>query len=242
MKECCEERVKSKFDEWSETYDDDLSGMAAYRETVTRIGDQVVSSGPSVVLDIGTGTGSLLFTLSERIKAKFIGIDISEQMLKKAGERLKRKGLDVELKKGSFLSIPLPDHSVDTVISNMALHHLPDHEKAKAAREISRVLKDDGRAIIGDIIFFDQLDWSNATEENILEKIKKAFGEDLGPEDVCCNMKRIIEMLREEYPTRAEHLKKCFEESGFQVEVEKVKYWFGILRAVRPSNIFQSRR
>jgi ubiquinone/menaquinone biosynthesis C-methylase UbiE len=124
----------------------------------------------------------------------------------------------------------------------MALHHLPNHEKAKAAREISRVLKDDGKAMIGDIIFFDQLDWSDATGENILEKIKKAFGEDLRPEDVCCNIKRIIEMLREEYPTRAENLKKFFEESGFQVQVEKVKYWFGILSAIQPSNMILSQR
>ena len=237
MKTCCEERVGEKFNEWSETYDDDLSGMAAYQETIARISDQVVSHGASVVLDIGTGTGSLLLALSKRMKAKFFGIDISDQMLKKAGERFKENGVDVELKKGSFLSIPLANHSVDTVISNMALHHLPDSKKAQAAMEISRVLKNGGRAIIGDIIFFDPLDWSDATEENVLEKIKKAFGEDLKPEDVCCNMKRILEMLREEYPTQAENLKEFFEESGFQVQIDKVKYWFGILSAIQQHKI-----
>jgi putative AdoMet-dependent methyltransferase len=83
------------------------------------------------------------------MKAKFIGIDISEQMLKKAGERLRVRGLDVKMKK--------KDHSVDIVISNMALHHLRNYEKDKATRGISRVLKDDGKAMVGDIIFFTNL-------------------------------------------------------------------------------------
>ncbi len=233
MGKCCEE-VREKFDEWAETYDNDFANFGICKEAIGRIVDLVKSYYPSSVLDIGTGTGALLLALSKEINAKFIGIDISEMMLKKAEENL--DNLDVELKKGSFLSIPLEDNSIDVVVSNLAMHHLTDSQKIEAIKEIARVLKIDGKLVIGDIIFFEKFDWKNVSKTNLKERIIQAFGEEVKPEDLCCNVERILEMLNKEHPSYVYDLERLFADNQFDVRFEKIKYWIGVIIASKKGN------
>lgn len=187
------------------------------------------SYSPRYVLDIGTGTGALLLALSRRINAKFIGIDISGRMLRKAKENL--KNVSVELKKGSFLSIPINNSSVDVVVSNLAMHHLPDTLKIKSIKEIKRVLKTNGKVVIGDIIFFEKFDWRDVTKNNLRDRIAQAFGKEVKPEKLCSSAERILEMLIEEYPSYVNDLKEFFSDNGFDVNVEKIMYWIGVIVA-----------
>jgi cysteine synthase A len=221
--------IVERFNDWAKTYDKDFDEFESSKEVIFRIVDIAKSFAPEITLDIGTGTGILIHELSRNINSKFIGIDISNKMLIKAKNNL--KNIDVQLKIGSFLSIPLEDKSVDLIVSNLAMHHLTDEEKREAIKEIKRVLKRDGKAVIGDIIFFKKFDWKNASKNNLKEKILQAYGDEVRIKDLCCNIERIIEMLNTEYPSYVYDLEKMFEDNDFNVKFERIKYWNGVIIA-----------
>ena len=108
-------------------------------------------------LDLGSGAGIDVFRAARRVgpTGKAIGIDMTDQMLKVAGEARvevgKNLGFDVtEFKKGFLEEVPVPDQSVDLVTSNCVINLSPD--KRRVLSEIWRILKDHGRMVISDIV------------------------------------------------------------------------------------------
>lgn len=99
------------------------------------------------LLDIGIGTG----LLEEKIcvPVSICGIDISAKMLEKAQE----KGLNIELKQGSFLAIPYPDGSFSHIVSCFAFHHLNNPEKIQALDEMLRVMGEAGILVLADFMY-----------------------------------------------------------------------------------------
>jgi ubiquinone/menaquinone biosynthesis C-methylase UbiE len=119
-------------------------------DIATTLDDQIA---PTIV-DVGTGPGLLLITVAARWPAAtIIGIDPAEPMRAAAARRLVRAGLSdrVAVVAGSAEHLPLPDASVDLVVSSLSSHHWPD--PAMAVRELRRVLRDGGRALIYDLRF-----------------------------------------------------------------------------------------
>lgn len=103
------------------------------------------------VLDIGCGTGVLLALGKQRYPhTRFIGIDPDTQALSIAKNRFAKNNLEVELVQAFAESIPLPDSSIDRVVSSLVFHHLPDEIKCKAIQEIYRILKPGGKVVIAD--------------------------------------------------------------------------------------------
>jgi ArsR family transcriptional regulator len=105
------------------------------------------------VVDLGTGTGSLL-PLLHRHAARVIAVDLSRGMLKRARTRLADGDGPVDLVRADTETLPLPDASVDGVVANMVLHHLPRPEVA--IREMARVLRPEGRGVIVDFETHDE--------------------------------------------------------------------------------------
>jgi ubiquinone/menaquinone biosynthesis C-methylase UbiE len=103
-----------------------------------------------VVLDVGTGTGviPLAGLAASGSGVKFVGIDLSDGMLAKAGQVAVDKGLQsrVEFFKMDAENLVFEDNSFDAVISLYALHHFPN--PSRALSEIFRVLKPGGKAVI----------------------------------------------------------------------------------------------
>src|ERR1700728_4730769 len=192
-----------------------------------------------IVLDLGSGGGIDVLLSAKRVgpTGKAYGLDMTDEMLALANENKRKAGVEnVEFLKGEIENIPLPDESVDVVISNCVINLSAD--KNAVLREAFRVLKPGGRVAVSDVVTRGDvpreirqsvLAWvgcvAGAMEENeYRSKLKSAGFEEIQLE-----------------PTRVYHVEDAREFlTGQNIDVDAIaphvdgKFLSAFVRAVKP--------
>src|SRR6202522_3083827 len=194
-----------------------------------------------VVLDLGSGGGIDVLLSARRVgpTGKAYGLDMTDEMLVLANENKRKSGLEnVEFLKGEIENIPLPDDSVDVVISNCVINLSSD--KDAVLREAFRVLKPGGRFAVSDVV----------TRGEMLPEIRKSvllwvgcIAGALEENDYASKLKGTGFSEAEIEPTRIYHVEDAREFlSGQGFDVDAIapqvdgKFFSAFIRATKPAS------
>jgi arsenite methyltransferase len=193
-----------------------------------------------VVLDLGSGGGIDVLLSAKRVgpAGKAYGLDMTDEMLALANENKRKAGAaNVEFLKGEIEQIPLPDNSVDVIISNCVINLSAD--KDRVLREAFRVLKPGGRFAVSDVVTRGEI--SPEIRRSVLLWVGCVAGA-LGDEDYRLKLSAAGFEQIEIEPTRiyrAEDARAMLSAEGIDVdaiapEVDG-KFMSAFVRAVKPS-------
>ncbi|MDO5100906.1 MAG: class I SAM-dependent methyltransferase [Eubacteriales bacterium] len=160
------------FDLWADEYDkavglsdeEDTYPFAGYKKILGKMYKRIMEKPNAVVLDIGFGTGTLTRKLYEN-GCLIYGQDFSSRMIEIASAKMPA----AHFYQGDFtqgLVEGLKQKSYDFMIAAYSIHHLTDDQKLVFFRDLFNCLKEDGKILIGDVMFATRNELNQCKEES----------------------------------------------------------------------------
>ena len=187
------------------------------------------------LLDIGAGTGLLALAAAPRV-AHVSALDVSPAMCVHLERKFERLGTDnAQVLVNTATDLPMPDGSVDVVVSNYCFHHLRDTDKVRALEQIRRVLRPGGRLVFADMMF--RVGVARRRDRAVMALLARRMLR-LGPAGLLRLLKNAIRLLagRGEHPADAVWWRTTLKRAGFvDVAVQALEHEGGIARARAPA-------
>ncbi len=161
-----------------------------------------------IVLDIGTGTGEMAIGLAAHCK-HVMAIDISAAMIEYAKQKaMERQCNNITFEQAGFLTFGQPPHSIDRIISQIALHHLPDFWKFVGLKQIHSALKPGGIFCLQDTVLPVKDDYETYFSE-VVGLVEKGGGSKVARDTE--------KTIRDEYMTLDWIMEGLLEKAGFKI-------------------------
>lgn len=213
--DCMGTEFNHLFDEWAQTYDTFIAGENdEYRDVFLNydhILQCVVEKSFGSILEFGVGTGNLTKKFLDA-GFKVLGIEPSREMRLLAKQKLPKQAVVIE---GDFLQFETV-HSIDTIVSTYAFHHLTDEEKRIAIKKYSQILNPNGKIVFADTMFTNQ----EAFDQTIQEAVNR-------------NFHQLANDLQTEYYTLIPIIQSILEDNGFRVSFSRQNHFVWIVEAIK---------
>jgi putative AdoMet-dependent methyltransferase len=166
------------------------------------------------LIEIGTGTGEFAIAAARKC-SNVIAIDVSERMLRYAERKARTKDImNIQFVQAGFLTYQHQSSTVDVVVSQLALHHLPDFWKQIALLRISEMMKTGGKLYLKDIIYsFDPKKSRSFFERYINDLSTTGKGDP----------SYFIKHVKEEYSTLTWILEEMIKKASFRIDCTDIQ-------------------
>ena len=190
-------------------YDERMGKVRNIAEEADLAFDALQVTKESRLLEIGTGTGQFALRAAARC-AHVYAADISQAMLEYARQRAADLGItNITFKQAGFLSYQHEGEPLDAVVSQLALHHLPDFWKGIALKKVWDMLRKGGRFYLRDTVFPWHPDHNAADFERWISGLERVAGREMAREASA--------HIREEYSTFDWIMEGLLKSVGFNI-------------------------
>jgi putative AdoMet-dependent methyltransferase len=209
------------FDAMAEIYDRNMQKFRDVQGEIREVLDFLDLQPDQTVLEIGTGTGEFALSAAQHC-AKVYALDLSAGMLRYAKKKAGLRGVsNVMFIQGGFLTYEHQGAPLDAVVTQIALHHLPDFWKQIALIRMAGMLRDGGKLCLRDVVYSFDIREHKSFFEGYVSKASETVGPKFA--------ENIEAHIKNEYSTLDWIMKGMIERAGF--EVERAEYKDGFIGA-----------